>query len=394
MKILITTPDLSKTGGVSAFYQALRSYLPADAEYFTVGARGEGETGIDFILRGLGDCRRFLRTVAGGGWELVHLNPSFGGKALARDCVLLLIAKCFRIPAIVQVHGWDWKCVQTVRRRFVTPFVLAYGTADAFVVLAEEFRAALKAMGIRSPVFVESATVAPCPGRSAANRSHRPGGEAALLFLSRMERDKGIYETVDAFASLRKRYPGLTLSVAGDGPELPRVQGYVRDRGTPGVRFLGHVQGARKHLAFMDADIFVLPSHSEGMPVALLEAMVHGLPLVTCPVGGIRDFFREGEMGFLSKVGDAASIASALDRLLADAAMRAGIGARNREFALERFMPWTTAERLGRIYHALTARKDGIQGGSWLDDRAAECQPALEANKTAATGGALGALLS
>lgn len=373
-------------GGVSALYRALRGYLPEEALYFTVGARG-GEVGLRLIPRSLGDCLRFLRTVAGGGWDLVHLNPSFGWKALVRDGVLLLMAKCFRIPVAVQLHGWDWNCARAVRQRFGTLFAFTYGMADVFVVLAEEFRVALKEMGIRKPVFVEAVSVEADIDHSAAvERSGGHGTEARVLFLSRMERGKGIYETLEAFGTLRQRYPGLTLSVAGDGIELPRARRYVEERGIPGVRFLGEVQGKRKQQAFLEADVFVLPSHSEGMPIALLEAMAQGLPVVTTPVGGIRDFFREGEMGFLSKVGDAASLAGALERLVGDATLRAEIGARNREYATQRFTPRMTAKRLVRIYQAVAAREHPIRESSWLDAHSTPHRGATESDEAAAVG--------
>jgi glycosyltransferase involved in cell wall biosynthesis len=387
MRILITTPDLSLPGGVSAYYKALRGWLPQGVEYFTVGARA-GEGGARRWARCALDCLRFARTVAGGGWDLVHLNPSFGWKALLRDGVLLWIARCWRIPVVVQFHGWDWRCARMVHRRFETLFVLSYGRAGGFVVLAEEFREALKAMRIASPVFVEAATVEDWRYDAAEQRSG--GGEARMLFLSRVERGKGIYETLEAFQALRARHPRLELCVAGGGPELTPAQRLVEERGIAGVRFLGEVQGERKHAAFSQAEIFVLPSYAEGMPLALLEAMAHGLAVVTTAVGGIRDFFRPGRMGYLIPVRDAASLAEAVERLLADAAARARMGAANRAFAAARFMPWTAAGRMGRIHQAVAAKRSGIQETSWLDAGGSLRHEAAGTDEAAAAGTAAG----
>ena len=224
------------------------------------------------------------------------------------------------------------------------------------------------ALGVRKPVFVESTVCEVCPHCS-DDRS--PAGSADgcnLLFLSRIDKGKGAIETIDAYAALAGRYPGLSLTIAGDGPELPAVRRYAEERGVNGIRFLGHVTGQAKHDAFVGADVYVMPSHAEGMPVSVLEAMAHGLPVVTCAVGGIVDFFRSAVMGFLAKQPDAASVAEALEPLIRDRALRIRLGDYNRGFAAEWFMPWVAGQRLKGIYEKVLSREPGIEGSSWIEN--------------------------
>jgi hypothetical protein len=95
-------------------------------------------------------------------------------------------------------------------------------------------------------------------------------------------------------------------------------------------------------------------------------------------------------MGYLIPVRDAASLAEAVERLLADAAARARMGAANRAFAAARFMPWTAAGRMGRIHQAVAAKRSGIQETSWLDAGGSLRHEAAGTDEAAAAGTAAG----
>jgi glycosyltransferase involved in cell wall biosynthesis len=109
-------------------------------------------------------------------------------------------------------------------------------------------------------------------------------------------------------------------------------------------------------------DIFVLPSHSEGVSLALLEAMAAGLPVIGSRVGGLPEVVADGENGLLIPPRDAGALADALERLLADPAGAQALGDHARRHVREHF----TLERLGReineIYEELVEKKFGGRG--------------------------------
>lgn len=367
MRVLITGPSLSVPGGVAAYCRSVHACLGAGATYVPVGARGGGEGFARGLPRLIRDYANFTRMVALGGFDVVHLNPSFASKALVREALFLLISKLFRKPVVVYLHGWVSECERAVRARYLRPFRAFAGLADAIVVLAESFRRTLEELGIRKPVFVE-ATVCDvcsfCPDEASTTPS---ADGCTLLFLSRIDKGKGAYETLDAYLILKHRYPGLKLVIAGDGPELAGLRHYAGARGAADVQFLGHVSGQAKHEAFARAGVYVMPSHGEGMPISVLEAMAHGLPVVTCAVGGIADFFVHGTMGFLAEKPDPACVVAALEPLVADASLRAQIGRNNRACAAEWFTPRVAAGRLNEIYRSVVSRKAAVRGSSWLE---------------------------
>jgi glycosyltransferase involved in cell wall biosynthesis len=173
------------------------------------------------------------------------------------------------------------------------------------------------------------------------------------LFLARLVREKGITETLVAVAALRDRGWPITLTIAGEGEAIGDVRRLVAFYDAKGefLRLAGDVRGRDKATTFAYHDIYCLPTYGEGMPNAVLEAMACGMPVVTCPVGGLCDFFEDGKMGLFVEPRSPGAIAIALERLIADPGLRQRIGAYNAEYAAS-FLAPAVAKRLAAIYRA------------------------------------------
>jgi len=134
-----------------------------------------------------------------------------------------------------------------------------------------------------------------------------------ILFAGRLSREKGILDLVEAAR-------GLRLVVAGDGPLRAQV---------PGA--LGWVPRGRLEQLYASATVVACPSHREGFGLTCAEAMAHGRPVVASAVGGLRDLVADEETGLLVPPGDVAALRAALERLLADPALRRRLGTAARE---------------------------------------------------------------
>lgn len=128
---------------------------------------------------------------------------------------------------------------------------------------------------------------------------------------------KGHVHAIDALARLQSRYPRLHLAISGRGDlEASLLERAREHRLADRVHLLGLRADVSAILAA--ADLFVLPSLSEGLPLALLEAMFAGCPIVATDVGQVRVALANGTAGILVKPGDATALAAGIDRLLAD----------------------------------------------------------------------------
>jgi glycosyltransferase involved in cell wall biosynthesis len=371
--VLVTTPHLDRTGGVGHYYATLRPYLSANTQYMVYGVPCPTESnnatkGFQLLV----DCWRFLREVIRSRCSVVHLNPSLYYRSCVRDGVFLLIAKILRRRVIVFFRGWDDQLQARIERYLLPVFRNTLLRADAVIVLAQDFKRFLERVGYVRPIIVETTTVddrAFTVGRRQSESAH-----FNILYLARLEREKGIYETIDAYRIIKTTNQCATLTIAGDGSERKSVREYVNALHDSDINLLGFVTGLEKERAFLAADVYCLVSWTEGLPNSVLEAMAYGLPIVTRPVGGIKDFFEQGRMGFLSEGRDPAVFAEYFALLLHNPELRRQIGAYNRHFAGERFAASKVAARLKTIYSVVNC-------SNHAPPRRAAIQPGLRADR-------------
>jgi glycosyltransferase involved in cell wall biosynthesis len=227
--------------------------------------------------------------------------------------------------------------------------------ADRVFVLAERFSSSLRAIGVRTGIDVESTFVDDTLFGSVDLTAFERRSGSRVLFLSRILKSKGIFEALEALRRVQLALPETELVVAGDGPDLEAARSYVEVHGIKGVRFVGAAIGTEKRDLFLESDVFLFPSHGEGFPIVVLEAMATGLPLVTTRVGAIPDFFRDGEMGFSVDVPDPDTLADRLLKLLRNPTLRRAISETNVRYAQDRFLASRAAERMATHYAALSA---------------------------------------
>lgn len=177
-----------------------------------------------------------------------------------------------------------------------------------------------------------------------------PAGATALACVCRLSAQKNVGALLEAFGRLGDL--DAVLLVAGDGPLRSTLEAAGRDLGIAGrVRFLGARSDVPDLLGA--TDVCVLPSLWEGNPLAILEAMAAGVPVVATRVGGVPEFVRDGETGSLVPPGDVGALEVALRRIVTDAAFRRALGSGARRVAVERFDVARMVSDYERLYEAL-----------------------------------------
>jgi glycosyltransferase involved in cell wall biosynthesis len=185
-------------------------------------------------------------------------------------------------------------------------------------------------------------------------------GERVILAVGRLSREKGHVGLVHALERLRRESQGLRfkLVVVGEGPERERVESAAESLSlSDRVVFAGHASDVRPFYAL--ADVMALPSHSEGSPLVLLEAMAAGVPVVATAVGGVPEVASDGETALLAPPHDASAFANALARVLADETLARSLADKAAAHVAENFSPEARARSLVRIYAALVSDEAG-----------------------------------
>jgi glycosyltransferase involved in cell wall biosynthesis len=202
-----------------------------------------------------------------------------------------------------------------------------------------------------------------------------------LLFVGHITFAKGFYDLILAYEELRKSFPQLELWFAGETMDherqkfrvaelldpahqqyffehvteiSQRIKSFLESQQAHNAKYLERIAGDEKRAAFESADIFVLPSYTEGFSMAVLEAMSYGLPVVATRVGALREILQDGEHGFLVPPRDPAALALALRRLIEDPALRRRIGESNARQARAQYDVGLVARQLHHILRHVT----------------------------------------
>ncbi len=181
-------------------------------------------------------------------------------------------------------------------------------------------------------------------------------GEQVVLAVGRLSREKGHLDLVDAISILRELNSTLKLKlvIVGEGPERDGLERTVREKGLNAfVLFIGQVEDTSPYYAI--ADVLALPSHSEGSPNVLLEAMAAGLPVIATAVGGVPEIAINEENALLVAPGDSDSFARALNRVLTDTKLARTLGNAAAMHVSENFSPATYVRSLLSVYQTLAS---------------------------------------
>ena len=265
------------------------------------------------------------------------------------------------VPAVVQTQHLPWLLRDTRKRR---PYSAGLQGVDRLVAVSEALRRTYEDIGVPPQLFTTVPNGirprGPGPGRSAARAVLGLDPDApVVLSVGRLVAMKGQRHLVAAVPELAARFPGLAVVVIGAGHAHEELRQQAAALGVADTVCLpGHRADARQLLDA--ADVFVLPSLKEGMPLAALEAMDAGLPVVATRIIGTSEVVVDGETGLLVPPRDPTALAAGLAALLSDAALRARYAAAGQQRYREHFTAARMARETRAVYErALAAREEG-----------------------------------
>jgi glycosyltransferase involved in cell wall biosynthesis len=310
-----------------------------------------------------GRIARSMQYTLGVVWALVRMRHSVQivyayspfSPATAALCTKALLGR----PVVVQLLGGGppgaLAVLDATRLGRLRLAALRRGV-DRFVALSGELERELIAAGVpanrivRVPNGVDTGHFRPADTtvRQALRERLGLGGRPVALYVGRLVPYKGLETLLEAWHLVLRELPSALLLIVGEGPLASTLEAQA----VPNVRFEGPALDPLPY--YQAVDCFVLPSHGEGMPSALLEAMAVGLPCVATSVGGIPDALRAEVDGWLVPPGDPGALATALGQALSSgpACERAAAA---REHASRAFSLEQTADKLVELFRMLAS---------------------------------------
>jgi len=303
--VIVVGPNLNDRGGITSVINSYRAvfpafhYLPTNSGHgFVCGAFVLGTT----LVR-LPFARLFKRR------RLLHVHVA-SGKSFFRKSLIVAWGRILGYKIILHCHSGLIKDYAAARG--ADSLRPTFDKASTVVALTESWREYYRStFGCRS-VDVINNIVAPAEVKNFPPR--RSEGPLHLLFLGKICEAKGIFDLLELMEANASRWRDRVRLVVGGNGETERLQEEIRRLGISDlVDFVGWVDGTRKEELLSAADLMILPSYAEGLPVTILEAMAHGIPAIASDVGGIPEMMADGITGTIHAPGDRKAIADAID---------------------------------------------------------------------------------
>ncbi len=340
LRVCLVSPIPPPYGGI-AHWTALISSYARDRQDIVISQintapkwRSIHQTGI--IIRSIGgslqllsDIGKLFFSLCGARFDAIHLTTS-GHLGAVRDLAVAILGKFFgvplvfhirfgRIPAIALANSFEWRLLRTVMRMSSRVVLIDKATFEA----VRGYFPASKIVLIPNCVNTHSLPV----GQS----QDGPSDTRSVLFLGWIIQAKGVEELLSAWSRLQPR--GWQLDLIGSYKPDYRDK-LVQSYGAKNVNFLGELphHSAMQHMA--SCDLFVLPSHTEGFPNVIVEAMALGRAIVATNVGAIPEML-EGGAGVLVNPRDACALEGEMRALISDARSRASLGEVARKKAID-----------------------------------------------------------
>lgn len=341
--------DMASKGGVSS---VIRLYEEAGL-FDTVQFMASFQDGtalrkclfyVGFLLRYLGVLLTNRRL------KLVHVHTASRG-SFARKSLVVLLARLFGKKVVIHMHGagfavfydklsppLQWFTRRVLRCSDVLIALSSQWQKDLFRICGHtDIRVLYNPTVLKNPVFQDASLERPLDRemREMDLKTSRTEGVVNFLFMGRLGQRKGVYDIIEAARHLQA--DNVKIHLYGDG-EVDEVKKKVLAAGVSDkIAVHGWIDGSRKDATFREANVLLLPSYHEGLPISVLEALAYGLPVLATDVGGIAEAVHNGVNGFLIRPGACDALTRRIEELAASPELRLEMGKSGYRLAADKF---------------------------------------------------------
>ena len=326
-KICMVVPSFTAKGGITSVVNGYRnSQLTEDYDVRFIETYCDGSV-IQKTSKALSAYLKFIYTVFFWKPNLVHVHTSFGG-SFYRKAVIIEMASLAKIPVVNHVHGADFdEFYRKKSQKKKKTIEKIYNKCIKTIALSEEWKKNLAEIVPEQTIrVVENYGV--LQEDLIKDKFTKPNNKL-ILFLGFICERKGCFDIPAIVDQVCGKIPDARFILGGSG-EIEKVK--------------------QKKQYLREADIFLLPSYNEGMPMAILDAMGCGLPIVSTDVGGIPKIVRQGVNGYLYKPGDSKNMACAIIEYLTNDEKRVKAGQESVDIIRKSYSLQQNIDKLEKIY--------------------------------------------
>ncbi|EHG99154.1 glycosyltransferase, group 1 family protein [Paraprevotella clara YIT 11840] len=338
-------------GGISAVVQYWSRYIE-DLQYYPTYKLGNVATRACWFISSY--LRMALRMLTDRNIKIVHLHTAADG-SFWRKVQLIRLAKRMRRKVILHVHASRFKDFYEESNR--KPWILEnLQRVDLLIVLSASWKEWFTNIGMSEDKIVILHNITEYPQKKGDKVPLEKGRPVRFLFLGEIGERKGVFDILGGISQHKEELNGkIKLRIGGNKHET-ELQKQITDNGLENiVNFEGWVSGDKKIELLNWADVFILPSHNEGLPISILEAMSYGMPVISTPVGGIPEVVNK-QNGILVQPGNEEAIAQSIIHFVEHPSKIAIMGNHSQE-VVKTYLPDYVMSQLKEIYEKLLLKK-------------------------------------
>ncbi|MEM7590091.1 MAG: glycosyltransferase family 4 protein [Cyanobacteria bacterium P01_A01_bin.83] len=260
--------------------------------------------------------------------DLFHIHFSSRGSTF-RTLIILLLLSLFRKRIILHAHGSGFDIFYGNMPFWIQRIInRLFCNCNLFITLSDSWKKFyVTNLGLKDSQVLILPNPVKFPLQT--NQVKKNSFTTNFLFLGRIGDRKGAFELIEAFAKIpvqQRRQANLIM--AGDG-EVDKAQKLAQEiNSIENIQILNWVNSEERDALLANSDVFVLPSHNEGLPMSIIEAMGFGLSVITTPVGGIPELISDGDSGLLVSPGNIQDLSSSMQYLIENENIRNSLGMR------------------------------------------------------------------
>ena len=351
LNILITAPGLDASqnvSGISSVALVITKNSSHSFHHYRLGSKDGTSKGLIWLFSLLYAYMKLPFYLRKNKIDIVHLNIPCDMKGVIREFFMTWVSNMCKKRVVAHLHGGIYMTEKIDNRLIAAMFGYILNKSSVVIVLSDVEKRYLSAAYRFDGAVVLSNSIEPGEKRKMFAADQSP----CLLYLGRIEKNKGIDEIVEAFAKLYKERR-FRFILCGEGPDRVWFEKALSDIMGGDFEYMGIVSGGKKAEAISQSDVFILPSYFEGLPMALLETMGYGVVPVVSSVGSIPEVVEHKENGILIEKKSAGDLYLKLNELLNDRDLICRLSDRAYDTIKERFNVSRFISRLNTIYREI-----------------------------------------
>lgn len=353
-KVCMVVPSFSARGGIATVVKGYRnSVIEKEYEITYIETYCDGSKRKK-IQKAIYSYCYFIYYLIKKNPDIIHIHSSFGA-SFYRKLPFIWLSSILKKPIINHIHGSEmdkfYISASKIKKKLVEN---TYNKCQILICLSEELQKKLEKIQLKSEVrLVENFSIFPDKVLKKENKD-----SVTVLYLGFIIKMKGSFDIPQIISEVVKSIPNINFVIAGSGDD-EELKKELEDMNLKNYTTLpGWVDEEEKKELLKTADLFLLPSYSEGMPMSILEAMGYGLPIVASSVGGIPQLIKNNENGLLITPGDIEGFAQAIIMILKNDNLKKDMGLNSHSIAKNKFSKSAHIEKILDIYNKAIKTED------------------------------------